>query len=105
MSISVYWGYFNLHIYIMPEEDHLGTSCTRYENQCEIMNEKTKQNIDQNLLLRSFQDILLGQWKARPFDFHPGGVLPRFLYAGVPLGDCEPHPSIRRVSAEILTLF
>ncbi len=35
----------------------------------------------------------------------PGGVLPRFLYAGVPLGDREPHPSIRRISAEILTLF
>ena len=34
-----------------------------------------------------------------------GGAVSRFLYAGVPLGDLEPHPVIRRVNAEILTLF
>ncbi len=25
---------------------------------------------------------------------NPGGVLPRFLYVGVPLGDREPHPMV-----------
>ncbi len=34
-----------------------------------------------------------------------GGALPRFLYAGVPFRDWTPHPSIRRVSAENLTLL
>ncbi len=34
-----------------------------------------------------------------------GGALPRFFYTGVPLRDLEPHPSIRRSSAKILTLF
>ena len=33
-----------------------------------------------------------------------GGSSP-ILYVGVPLGDRKPHPSIRRVTAKILTLF